>query len=440
MNTNTKDIQLQEEGKLQIAEAFASVIGYESVKQELYQLCDSLKNPSKYQKLGTKSPKGLLLHGEPGLGKTLMANCFISALGRKTFICRKDSSNGKFIDYIKKIFEDADKNTPSLIFLDDMDKFANEDANHRNAEEYVTIQSMIDTYKNKDIFVIATVNDMFSLPTSLIRVGRFDKTIEIKAPKGKDAVDIVKYYISQKNYVAELDFEEIAKILDGRSCAELESVINEAGIIAGYQNKEKIDMDDMINACLRVIFDAPQDQSFLTPTRRKMVAIHEAGHAIVQEMLEPNSTNLVSILCTSGTCAGITSYLQHDDYWLDIKYMENRIKCLLAGRAATEIKLGTVDTGAGQDIDRAFAITERIVTKYNNSGFDKITFTNRMSENFLQRKENEIFSQMNQYYQQTKKLILDNIEFLDKIIEQLLEKETLLRKDIQKIKSNKTLA
>ena len=175
----------------EIEKAFQPVIGYESIKRELYRICDIMLNRSFYEKLGVSVPRGLLLSGAPGLGKTLMANCFINASGRKTFVCRKDKPDGDFVNHIKSIFEKAVENAPSIVFLDDMDKFANGDEYHRNSEEFVTVQSCIDDTKGKDVFVLATINDRDSIPSSLLRAGRFDNRIEVEAHVGEDAEKIV---------------------------------------------------------------------------------------------------------------------------------------------------------------------------------------------------------------------------------------------------------
>ena len=158
---------------------FDKVIGYEDAKMELKRFCDVLRNPEKYTKLGVTMPSGILLCGEPGLGKTLMARCFIAESGCRVFTLRKEKPNGDFVNQIKETFEKAKTDSPSIVFLDDMDKFANEDDMHRDAEEYVTVQSCIDACKGHGIFTLATVNDKHCLPDSLLRAGRFDKVIEL---------------------------------------------------------------------------------------------------------------------------------------------------------------------------------------------------------------------------------------------------------------------
>ena len=162
---------------------FDKIIGYKDIKSELIRLCDMLKNEEKYSALGVTLSGGLLLCGVPGVGKTLMASCFIKESGRRAFICRKNKADGEFVNEIKKMFDKAAENAPSVILLDDMDKFANEDVNRKNAAEYVAVQSCIDEVKGKDVFVIATCNGTGNLPSSLLRSGRFDTIIAVNTPE-----------------------------------------------------------------------------------------------------------------------------------------------------------------------------------------------------------------------------------------------------------------
>ncbi len=413
---------------------FDKIIGYSDVKKELLRLCDIMVNGEKYRKLGVKTPRGLLLYGEPGVGKTLMANCLIKESGRKSYICRKDKSRDDFVDNIKETFEQAKQNAPSIVFLDDLDKFSNSDLDYCNTHEYVTVQSCIDDCDGFEVFIIATANDINKLPLSLCRAQRFDKTIKVKKPKGKDAVEIVKYYLSQKSFVDDIDEEEISRILDGGSCAELESVVNEAGIYAGFADKEKIDMDDMVKACLRVIFKAPECQDIIDESAVIGAAYHEAGHAIVNELLEPGSVSLVSIQQHSGDVGGVTGYYQNENYFKNKKYMEIRVMSLLAGKAATEIVFGEVDVGANVDLHRAFDIVERFVGEYCSTSFDKWLITDSRTENVRTRMELQIYSEMERYYFETKRLLIKNREFLDKLVNALIEKKTLIGKDISKLK------
>ena len=415
---------------------FDKVIGYKNVKAELFRLCDLVKNKEKYETLGVTVPKGLLLYGNPGLGKTLLCNCFIEASGRKAFICRKDKPDGDFVNEIKTKFDEAAKNEPSIVYLDDLDKFSNDGYDNRNSEEFVTIQSCIDANKDKDIYVIATVNDMRLLPRSLTRAGRFDNIIELKAPKGEDAVEIVKYYLSKKKYVGELDARGIARILDGSSCAQLETVINEAGIRAGYSGKNVIEMDDIIKACMRVIYKAPEclengNEKFL-----RNIAYHEAGHSVIAEVLEPESVNIISVLKNESDIGGVTSYHQDDDYFQSIDYMENRVISLLGGKAATEIVYGKIDVGTISDMRRAYDIVERFVDYYCGYGFNAFERPDGNSDHKMEIKDQKIAQELERYYQKAKSILIENRELLDKMAEKLVEKKVITYIDIAEIKKN----
>ena len=412
---------------------FDKIIGYKDVKAELFRLCDVIKNADKYKALGVAPIGGLLLDGDPGVGKTLMANCFIKESVRKALVCRKKKPDGEFVNEIKNVFTEAAGNAPSIILLDDMDKFANEDDYHRNAEEYVTVQSCIDEIKGKDVFVLATTNGTDNLPRSLLRAGRFDYVISVDAPEGKDAVEIVKYYLSQKKAVAEIDAEEIARLLNGKSCAVLETVINTAGQYAGYENKEMIGVDDIIRACLRVIYNAPESTAPHNPVVLERTAYHEAGHAVVAEILESGSVDLVSVRKNTGTVGGFTAYHNPDDYWISKTHMENRVIAILGGKAATELIFGEADTGANNDLHRAFDIVQRFADNYCSYGFGYWEGRDSSSDRLL-RREDRITADMETYYARARKILIDNKEFLEALAKRLQEKDTLVSSEIKEIK------
>lgn len=415
---------------------FEQIIGYEDIKLELARVLDTIKHQEKYNAIGAKTPTGILLYGKPGIGKTMFSNAFLKASERPYFVCRKDKPNGEFVKAIKDVFDKAMEAAPSIVLLDDMDKFANEDYNSRDAEEYVTVQSCIDTIKagEKDVFIFATANDFRKLPNSLVRAGRFDKVIEMGVPNVKDAAKIIKHYLSTKETVDDLDCDELAHILEGNSCAELESVINEAGIYAAFDGKEKIGKDDIIRAIMRLIFDAPESVEPANKDAERSIAVHEAGHAVATEILEPGSVNLVSINRHAGNTGGITSSSLSEDYWYSIKHMENRVVTILAGKAATEIKFGVVDVGSNSDMHRAFDMVERFVDHYCGFGFDKFT-RNDSSPTLLEKKETYIHSELDRYYKMAKQILVENIGLLDRLTEELVSKKTITASDIAKMKS-----
>ena len=422
---------------------FDKVVGYKSVKLELERIIDMMINPDKYRNLGVKMTRGLLLYGEPGVGKTLLSKCFIKASKRKTFTVRKDIPDGEFVKYIKKTFEKAMKEAPSIVFLDDMDKFANEDRNHKNAEEYVTIQSCIDEVKDYEVFVLATANDLHNLPDSLLRPGRFDKNIEVVVPTGEDAEKIVRHYLKKKKVAKDLDYKEIVRFLNGGSCAALETVINEAGVYSGFEGKDCIDMEDIIKSFMRVVYDAPENMSEKENKFLRNTSVHEAGHAVVGEILEPDSISFVTVKKHDGSIDGFTSFNQSEDYFEDISFMENRIMSLLAGKAATEIVYGKPDVGCISDIKRAFSIVGRFIGEYCCYGFNYWTGSGPLydvdSEETNDRRAQVIHKEIESYYQKTKKILLENREFLDKLTDELVEKKTITYKTIQKIKAGCTI-
>ncbi len=416
---------------------FDKVIGYENIKMELTRICDIIKNPGKYERLGVTLPKGILLYGVPGVGKSLLADCFMKECDMKSHVCRKNKPNEEFVNFLKSTFDEARKEQPSIILLDDMDKFANEDSDHPDAEEYVTIQSCIDEVKNDQVFVIATANDIRKVPKSLIRAGRFDKAIRVDLPKEQEALKIIQYYLCKKEYTEDVDAAELARYLQGRSCAELASVINEAGIHAGFAGKEKIEMEDMIKACLRLLYEAPESLPDGGHLDDEETAYHEAGHLVVGEVLEPGSVSLLSIGGYEGDTSGFVAYYRSPDYWRSFQLMKIRVLVLLAGKAEVELKYGRADTGSFSDISRAENVIRRMITEYGLLGFDKYNADEKGYDNSPQlqaRIEDSMFDELEKCYKEAKEILCKNREFVEKIAQAAKEKKLLTRKEIQEIK------
>ena len=413
--------------------AFDKVIGYESVKAELIRFCDVLKNQEVYKKLGVTIPAGVLLNGNPGIGKTLMAQCFIEESGCKSFIIRKDKPNGDFVNEIRDTFRKAKEESCAIVFLDDMDKFANEDPEHRDAEEYVAIQSCIDECKGSGVFVLATVNHRYCLPDSLTRVGRFDKIIEMQRPSGKDAVKIIKYYLSQKQVIGDIDMEMISRLMDGYTCAELETMINEAGIYAGFERRDKIGQDDIFRAFVRMAFKVPESVEEEDSIFVEGIAVHEAGHVVVAEILEPGSVDIVSVSTSEDYPRGITVVRHPDDYRASFKAQRNKAIHKLGGRAATEVVYGAVDTGSDGDLHEAFHFADRLVNEYCAFGFDSFRRF-ESSEDFRKNMDRAAAQEMDRLYQEAKRIVVENRNLLDAITEELLAKKTLTYKDIKEIR------
>lgn len=427
--------------------AFDKIKGYSSVKKELQQISDTLMNSEVYKKLGVSAPRGLLLHGEPGVGKSLMATAIIETSGRKAFTCRKDRPNGAFVKEIKETFEKAAQNAPSIVYLDDMDKFTNGDERHPDAEEYVTVQSCIDEVKGKQVFVLATANNIHCLPRSLLRAGRFDRIIEIEAPKGEDAVEIVAHYIENKKFADDVDPKTVAHILDGRSCAELETVINEAGLYAGYEGYSEITMNHFMKACMRTIFDISpsfledleytDNQSLLSDSSNTLSQIiyHEAGHVVVSEILCPESVTLVSARNNTETRGGFTAYYTSQNI-TPLYESKSQIIGALGGMAAVEQKFGIFDAGCDKDLEQAFDMVKSLVVSNCICGFHLHKNEFQDSQRLWSEQEDAVASEIEKYYRKAKEILSRNSEFFEKVAEELNQKGLISGSDIYRIKSD----
>ena len=408
---------------------FDAVIGYRAIKQELLEICDMMKNPDVYRKLGAGMPRGILLHGDPGVGKSMMASAFLDECGLTSYVLRRTKSDGDFINEIKQTFTDAAEHEPSVILLDDMDKFASEEG---RKEEFSVVQACIDEVKDKQVFVIATANSTRDMPSSLTRAGRFDRKIEVKIPSGQDAVDIVHYYLKSKTLSEDVDFTDVAKMMSRKSCAELEVVINEAAIYSGFERSEKVCMRHLVRAFLRTYFRsneaAPWEQ--LDEKKRKKLAYHEAGHAAVAELLKPNSVGIISIhsgieFATKGF-VGMCERIDSD---------EDQIALSLAGKIASEMMLGEVDKGAFRDIERAIYMIREELCGSGSFGMELVThFKEDMSETKHVLQENCIKSELERQKYRAMKLLTEHRAFFEAIVKELMQKETLLYSDMQRIR------
>lgn len=417
--------------------AFDNIIGYNKEKQILMQLCDISRNKSKYDALGIRLPQGILLHGEPGVGKTLMATALIEEMGRKSYVCRKDQSNGSFIDTVSDIFEQAKEHAPSVILLDDLDKFP-ADTDTRNPEELIAVQSGIDSIKGCDVFVIATANNLRVLPVSLRRAGRFDRIMEVHAPDRKESVEIIRHYLADKVVAEDVEAEEIARMLQGESCAALESVLNTAGIYAGYENAPKIARMHVMRAILQVVFDAEESESEMSQSLQQEIAFHEAGHAATALTYDPQSVGVISIRSSKDGTHGITQLIMADEYFQSYQCMRERVITLLAGKAAVELKFGRVDVGAVSDIERALKIINRFVTKYGVCGLDlcscedNFRFEASVQANRILTESGAMLSRL---YAEAKSVLHANWTLVEQLADELMRKQTLYRKDIEAVQA-----
>lgn len=418
---------------------FDEIIGYDDIKAELIRFCDVLKNPEKYHKLGVTMPCGILLDGEPGIGKTLMARCFIEESGCKSYTIRKAKPNGDFVKEIQETFEKAKKDDTCIVFLDDMDKYANEDNIHVDAEEYVAVQSCIDECKGHGVFVIATINDRNCLPQSLLRVGRFDKVISVDVPEGEESIRIIEHYLKQKETLDDISAEEIARIMEGHTCAELESVVNEAGIYAAYSGRKKVSKEDLLRACMGILFDSLESNKTVKESYIRNVAIHEAGHAVIAEVLDPGSVSLVSVSRYTGSTEGVTVIKRPEEHLMSFKERENELIRQLGGKAATEIVLGSADMGCSSDVNIAFGTAYELVQglcAYGYSSFYKF----EPSDYVLENRDRAAAQLIEESYARAKEILFANRELFDRMVEELVAKKTITYTDIKKLRERIDIA
>lgn len=413
--------------------AFEKVIGYEAIKAELEQIIDIIRNPELYENLGAKKPKGLLLYGDAGLGKTLTAECFIKGSGLKSFTVRKDKGSD-FVSSVAETFDEAMANAPSVILLDDIDKFANDDRHSSNAEGYISVQSGIDKVKNSDVFVIATANDIEKLPETLIRSGRFDRKIEFQNPTGEDAEKIIRYYLSDKKLADDVNLDDISKMMSYKSCADLETILNEAAILAAFNRKPAIEMNDFVSATLRAQYTSPDDSFLISDDEMKKKALHEAGHLAVSEALCDGSVGMVSVSRTGRSAV--------EGYIHCCKNIDSRRFCVavaLAGKAAVELYHSeTVADNCESDIFKAVGHIRGGISGNAILGFGLTDMTSTsmqsVSDEMNMRTETAVQAEMERYFIKVRAILIKNKAFLEKAASDLAEKGTLLYSDIQRLK------
>ena len=409
------------------------IVGYDDIKRDLYIISDMLNNPEEYAKMGASKLDGVILYGEPGTGKTTMASGLINSTKRKCFVCRKKFADGSFISKIVQVFEDAKKNAPSIILLDDVDKFSDKiDDDAPEAEEFATLQACIDEIRGEDIFILATANKKGRLPDSLLRPGRLGKAIKIRNPRKDETAEIIRFYLDKANTSDDLDEESIAMMLQGESCAILEEVIRSSAVKAAFKRQEFITMENIVDACLDIVFEAGEFDKSYDEKTLKMTAYHEAGHALVSELLDPCSVSIASIRPGYGRTLGLVRYCRKESEEFTFEDHENILKAVLAGKAATDIIYGEPDVGAHDDLKRAFRLTEKIVDQYCSYGFHNWIYDG-YSDSSGENRNHTMATIMETNYVAAKMILAKNRDKLDRLADALMEKTTLIHTDIQKI-------
>ena len=410
--------------------AFDRVIGYRSEKNRLIQVVDMLKNRDLYKKMGAKLPKGILIYGDPGMGKTMLANAFIEESGVKSFSIRKNKGKENMIKEIEMTFINASKEEVSIVFIDDIDKFSDKKCEDVDDEAFVAIQSGIDSVKMSDVLVVATANNFLKLPKSLTRKGRFDIEMQLEPPSEDDAKKIIAHYLQDKPVSKELDYNDVYRLLGYSSCAYLQSVLNESAIYSASKRKECIDIDDILMACKseeEVDMDENRKRSKEDMDR---TAIHEAGHACIAEVLKKGSVGFVKVNLNKQNIQG---------GYTNVEGMTRRPEVVLldlGGKAATELFYeGRCGSGCQSDLSDALdvltsGISDNGIYGMALLGGDTISNTLRFAQQSVARAELE------RYFFLAKDILMKNKEFFTKIYEQLVEKNYLLYSDVQRIRDS----
>ncbi len=412
---------------------FDRIIGYESFKKDLRCIADMLKHTSKYKKYCVDLPKAILIYGKPGLGKTLAAESLLYESKRNSYIIRKDKPDEKFIEYITATFEEAIKNQPSIVLLDDLDKFAESDEDRYNDEEFIVIQSILDNLQDQDVFVVATANDIDVLPYSLKRAGRLGRHMHFDMPNNADALAIINYYLSNTSYKLDVPADLIARIMRNRSCAELKNVISEASLSAGFAKRQYITKEDIKEALLHGVLGTRETYGEATSESKLRTAYHEAGHAIVALALGGEVDMISNVV--SGNIGGFTlkgDGWREENLICNYSYKDYATNCIidLGGKAATELIFKDIDLGTFSDLKDLKNNMDLAIGALGVNGFKYMRATGRNDFGRGKRIDDEVVRQIHRFYNKATKILKNNRKLLEIIKDKLIEQPILLYDDI----------
>lgn len=440
---------------------FNDVAGADEEKEELKEVVDFLKQPERYREIGARIPKGLLLVGPPGTGKTLLAKACAGEAGVPFFSISGSDFVEMFVGVgasrVRDLFENAKKNAPCIIFIDEIDAVGR----HRGAglggghdEREQTLNQLLvemDGFtENQNIIIVAATNRPDILDPALLRPGRFDRQVVVGYPDVKGREAILKVHSKNKPFSDDVDLSVIAKTTAGFTGADLENLLNESALLAARQKKKKIDMEDVSEAMIKVIA-GPEKKSKKTGDReKKLTAFHEAGHAVVTKLL-PNQDPVHQIsIIPRGRAGGYTLSLPSEDKMYSSKTeMIEEIVVLLAGRAAEKLVLDDISTGASNDIERATKIARAMITKYGmsdrlgplcfGSEQDEVFIgkdfgqTRNYSENVAAMIDEEMRRIIDECYKKCENLLNSHMKVLHRVAEELIEKEKIEGAEFNKI-------
>ena len=383
-----------EKGKV----TFKDVAGVDEEKEELQEIVEFLKSPKKFTDMGARIPKGVLLVGHPGTGKTLLAKAVAGEAGVPFFIISGSDFVEMFVGVgasrVRDLFNEAKKNAPCIVFIDEIDAVGRQrgaglGGGHDEREQTLNqlLVEMDGFAPNEGVIVLAATNRPHVLDKALLRPGRFDRQIVISQPDVKAREEILEVHSRKKKLGDDVDLKVIAKNTAGFSGADLENVLNEASLLAARRNKQEINMQEVEDAMIKVTMGPEKRSRIRSDKENKLVAFHEAGHAVVSHYLPTQDTIHQISIVPRGMAGGYTMYRPDEDKNFMSKIeMEESIVGLLGGRVAESLVLDDISTGASNDIERASKIARDMVTKYGMSdSLGTITFGSGQEEVFLGR-------------------------------------------------------
>ena len=432
---------------------FNDVAGVDEEKEELQEIVEFLKSPKKFTDMGARIPKGVLLVGHPGTGKTLLARAVAGEAGVPFFIISGSDFVEMFVGVgasrVRDLFDQAKKNAPCIIFIDEIDavgrqRGAGVGGGHDEREQTLNqlLVEMDGFAANEGVIVLAATNRPDILDKALLRPGRFDRQIVVSAPDVKAREDILEVHARKKILGSDVDLKTIAKNTSGFSGADLENVLNEAALLAARRNKSEINMAEIEDAMVKVTMGPEKKTRVRSEKENKLVAYHEAGHAVVSRFLPTqDAVHQISIV-PRGMAGGYTMYRPTEDKsFMSKSEMLEQIVSLLGGRVAEQLILNDISTGASNDIERATKIARSMVTKYGMSDkIGAIMLGHDQEEVFLGRDisqgkgyseetagviDEEVKKIIDNAYKTAENILKENIDKLHAVAGVLLEKEKI---------------
>lgn len=432
---------------------FDDVAGVDEEKEELQEIVEFLKNPKKFTDMGARIPKGVLLVGHPGTGKTLLAKAVAGEAGVPFFIISGSDFVEMFVGVgasrVRDLFEQAKKNSPCIIFIDEIDAVGRQrgaglGGGHDEREQTLNqlLVEMDGFAPNEGVIVLAATNRPDVLDKALLRPGRFDRQIVVSSPDVKAREQILEVHARKKKLADDVELKIIAKNTSGFSGADLENVLNEAALLAARRNQSEINMNDIEDAMVKVTMGPEKKTRVRSEKENKLVAYHEAGHAVVSRFLETQDPVHQISIVPRGMAGGYTMYRPTEDKsFMSKTEMEEAIVSLLGGRVAEALILNDISTGASNDIERASKIARDMVTKYGMSErIGSIMYGSGQEEVFLGRDfaqsknyseetagviDEEIKKIIDNAYLTAKRILSENTDKLHTVAGRLLEKEKI---------------